>query len=185
MWLCICWGTQFEETFENSLWRKAVQMQPMRLRVCPCRRFEKTLESSLWRKTAQMKPMWLCVSLGTRLKKAFENSLLRKKRTYAATVTLHLFMPLFWILTMVKNYTNADNLTLYLLRQSKWGDFLKKHMMWKNCKNITNVTFHEHGQTLWRNILWPTLERNWTNASENPPGSKWYKLKKVTVHSPF
>ena len=29
MWLRILWKTQFEETFENTQWRKVQQMQPM------------------------------------------------------------------------------------------------------------------------------------------------------------
>ena len=42
MRVCICTGRQFEETYENSLWRKIIQMQPMQLRICSGRHFEET-----------------------------------------------------------------------------------------------------------------------------------------------
>ena len=46
MWLCICFDKQIEKTFEYSLWRKIVQMQPiMGLRFCSLRWFENTFET--------------------------------------------------------------------------------------------------------------------------------------------
>ena len=54
MRLCICSGRQFEKTFENSHWRKVLQMQLMRLCICSGRQFEKTSENSHWGKVLQM-----------------------------------------------------------------------------------------------------------------------------------
>ena len=50
MQLCFFSGTQFEEAFENTQWRKVKQMQPMRLCFCPGRRFEDSFENAQWRK---------------------------------------------------------------------------------------------------------------------------------------
>ena len=41
----------------------------MRLRNCSLRRFEKTFENSHWRKVIQMQPMWLCICSGRRLRR--------------------------------------------------------------------------------------------------------------------
>ena len=57
MWLSICSGKSFKETFENSLWGKNLQMHPMWLCICSVRQFEGTFENSLWRKIPQMHSM--------------------------------------------------------------------------------------------------------------------------------
>merc|ERR1711884_874846 len=38
---------------ENSLWRKIVQIQPMRHRISSLRRFEKTFENSHWKRSSK------------------------------------------------------------------------------------------------------------------------------------
>ena len=48
MWLCICVGVDFEETFENPLWWKNLKMQSMQLCIWLGRQFEKTFEDPLW-----------------------------------------------------------------------------------------------------------------------------------------
>ena len=73
--LCICTGSPFEVTFENSLWRKIIQMQPMWLCICPDIPFEETYENSLGRQIAQMQPMWLCVCLCKCLEDTCQKSL--------------------------------------------------------------------------------------------------------------
>ena len=59
MWLCIVWDKRLEEAYENTQWRKAKQMQPMWLCIPLCRPFEETSENTQWRKVKQMRPMWL------------------------------------------------------------------------------------------------------------------------------
>ena len=61
MWICISWGRQFEETFENTHRRKAKQMQPMRLCIKYGRQSEETFGNTQWRKAKQMQPMRLCM----------------------------------------------------------------------------------------------------------------------------
>ena len=98
MRLCICSGTQFEETIkkrvqmqqmrlcvysgrpfkktsENYLRWKIVQMQSMRLCICLGRQFEKTFENTLWRKGVQMLPMWFCICSGRQFEEIIEKSL--------------------------------------------------------------------------------------------------------------
>ena len=74
MRLYICSGRQFEETFENPLWRKVLQVQPLRLCICWVSDFEGTLENSLWYKTTQMQPLWICICSGRPSEAAFEIS---------------------------------------------------------------------------------------------------------------
>ena len=64
MWLCIFRCAQFEDTFENTQWRKDQQMQPVRLCVPSGRRFEETFENSQWGKVKQMQPVWICIISG-------------------------------------------------------------------------------------------------------------------------
>ena len=58
MRLCLFSGRRFEETFDNSQWRKVKQMQQMRLCLFSGRRFEETFENSQRRKVKQMQRMW-------------------------------------------------------------------------------------------------------------------------------
>ena len=74
MWLCICWGKQFGDTFENPLRRKIVQMQPMWLCICRGKQFGETFEDPLRRKIVQMQPMWLCICSGRQFDETSENS---------------------------------------------------------------------------------------------------------------
>ena len=70
MWLCIFWGTPFEETIENTQWRKVKQMQAMWLCICWGKRFEETFKNTQWGKVKQMHYIWLCLCSG---KPSFEN----------------------------------------------------------------------------------------------------------------
>ena len=47
MWLCLCLDTRFENAFENSLWRKSIQMQTMRLCICSSKQLEETFKNTL------------------------------------------------------------------------------------------------------------------------------------------
>ena len=58
--LCILWGKQFEDTFENAQWRKNKQLQPMWLCILKCRQFEEAFENTQWWKVKQMQPVWFC-----------------------------------------------------------------------------------------------------------------------------
>ena len=59
--LCIFSGRRFEETFENTQWRKVKQMQSMRLCIFSGKQFEATFENTQWRKVKQMQPMRLYI----------------------------------------------------------------------------------------------------------------------------
>ena len=61
VWLCILWSKFIAETFENPQWRKVEQMQPMRLCLFSGRQFEYTSENAQWGKVKQMQPVWLCL----------------------------------------------------------------------------------------------------------------------------
>ena len=74
MRLCILLCNRFEETFENTQWRKVKQMQPVSLCILWCRQFEETFENPQWRKVKQMQPMHLCILWGKRLEETFENT---------------------------------------------------------------------------------------------------------------
>ena len=65
MCLCMFWGQQFDDTFENTQWRKVKQMQPMWLCLLWSKIFKSTFENTQWRKVKQMQPVWLCFFLMT------------------------------------------------------------------------------------------------------------------------
>ena len=75
MLICLFSGRLPEDTFENTLWRKAKYMW---LHMFTCRRFEGTFENAQWRKAKQMQPMWLCIFSGKRFEETFENPQWRK-----------------------------------------------------------------------------------------------------------
>ena len=66
VWLCMLWSKCTEVTFENTQWRKTVQMQPMWLCIFSGKPFEDTFENAQWRKVEQMQPVhyWLRWSIG-------------------------------------------------------------------------------------------------------------------------
>ena len=69
---------QFEDKFENAQWRKAKQMQPMRLCLLSCRPFEATFENTQCRKAKQMRPMWFFILWGRQFDATFKNAQWRK-----------------------------------------------------------------------------------------------------------
>ena len=115
MCLCVCSGKQFEKTFENSLWRKIVQMQPLRLCICSGRWFD------IWKLTLDKNRInvttttvsFLVGNLRARLK-----TWSRKNCTNATNATMHLFWQAIWEdiwkLTLKKSHTNATNATMHL-----------------------------------------------------------------------
>ena len=64
----------FEETFENTHWRKTKQMQPVWLCLFSGRQIEETYENAQQRKVTQMQSVWLCIVSGRRLEETFENA---------------------------------------------------------------------------------------------------------------
>ena len=49
-------------------------MQPVRLCILSCERFEETFENTHWRKTKQMQQMQFCILSGKLFEEAFENT---------------------------------------------------------------------------------------------------------------
>ena len=74
MWFCILSFKQFEDTFENTQWRKAKQVQPMQLCIHSGRQFEDTFENTQWRKATQMRPMYLCIFWSKQFEETLQNT---------------------------------------------------------------------------------------------------------------
>ena len=141
MRLCICSGSQSEETFEkaykcNQCDFASVQAGNLRTHLkthsgekhtnainATLHLFRQTIWGHSW-KNVQMQPF----------------------------VTLHLFMQVIWEniwkLPQVKSRSNAINATFHLFRQAIWENIWKLPQV-KRCKNATNVTLHFFGQTIW------------------------------------
>ena len=68
MRLCILWGKQIDETFENTQRRKVKQMQPM----------------------------WLCILSGRQLEDTFENAHWTKVKTHTTSSTMHPMRQAIW-----------------------------------------------------------------------------------------
>ena len=137
MWLCILSGRWFEETFENTQWRKVKQMQPMWLCLFSGRPFEDTFENAQWKKSNKC-----------------------NQCDYSSSHTSHLRRHLT---THRKSQTNANYVTMPPLGQTLWGH-IWKHTVEKNQTNATNVTLHPLRQGCWVNIWKHTVEKSQTNA---------------------
>ena len=74
---------RFEETFENTEWRKTKQMQPVWLCLFSGRQIEETFENARRRKVTQMQSVWWCILSGRRLEETFENAEWRKVKQHA------------------------------------------------------------------------------------------------------
>ena len=91
--ICICFGRQCEKTFENSLWRKIVYMQPTRLRICSLRRFEKTFETHTGIKSLKCNQCDYAPVLAGNWKRKLT---LEKNRSNSTNATSHLFTQTIW-----------------------------------------------------------------------------------------
>ena len=78
VWLCILSGRRFEDTFENTQWRKVKQMQTMWLRLFSGKHFDGSFENTQRREVKQMQPMWLCLFSGKHFEESFKNAQWRK-----------------------------------------------------------------------------------------------------------
>ena len=88
--LCICFGMQFEKTFENLLWKKSLKCNQCDNAFVQTGSLP-TSENSLPRKVVQLQPMQLCICFGRHFEKTFENSLWKKNRSNSTNETMNLF----------------------------------------------------------------------------------------------
>ena len=107
----------------NSQWRKVVQMQ---LCICSDSQFEKTFENSILRKIVQMQPTWLASVHSDDLRKHLKThtgikSLKCNQCDYAPVLAGN------WKrkLTLEKNCSNSTNATSHLFTQTIWENIWK------------------------------------------------------------
>ena len=106
---------------ENSLWRKIVQIQPMRHRISSLRRFEKTFENSHWKKSSKCNQCDYASVLAGNLRRHLktdsgEKSLRCNQCDFASVHSDDLRKHLK--LTLEKSHTNATNVTRHLFWQA-------------------------------------------------------------------
>ena len=78
VWLCILLSKRFEDTFENAQRRKDKQMHPMWFYMFWSKFFEETCKKTHWAKVKQMQPVWLCILSGRQIENTFEKTQWRK-----------------------------------------------------------------------------------------------------------
>ena len=139
MRLCICTGRQFEDTFENSLWRKkykcnqcdfaSVQADNLRTHVkshlrkaYKCNRcdFASVRADNLRRqlkKAYKCNHLWLSIYSGRRFEKTFENSL-RWKSVKMQSMRICLFSGRQFEETVEKSVQVQTFVTFHLFRQA-------------------------------------------------------------------
>ena len=150
VWLCIYWGKQVKETYENPQWRKDKQMQPMWLCILSGRRFEETFENAQWRKAKQMQPMRLCILWSKQFEETFENAQRRKVKQMLPTQffnhQFHLFVDSFEITQCSGGkLKNAINFNFALMRfpNSFNIDYVKNFassgILWRKIADISNI----------------------------------------------
>ena len=111
----------------NSQWRKVVQMQ---LCICSDSQFEKTFENSILRKIVQMQPTWLASVHSDDLRKHLKTHT-GKSHWNATNATMHLFWQAMWEdiwkLTLEKNRSYATNATSHMFTQTIWENIWNSH----------------------------------------------------------
>ena len=123
VWLCLFLGRQFEDTFENTQWRKAKQMQPMRLCLFWGRRFEDTFENTQWRKVTK-NPMKLhkflsnTLNIHIQIAKAFAMKIYFK---IIELIALRTFKHKVWAFFVVISMSASDICSwIHFERKYKW-----------------------------------------------------------------
>ena len=83
VWLCMLWSKFFEQTFENTQWRKVEQMQPMWICILLQEQFEQTCDNTHWmgliRKSVEFQRInmdWLTIGEKS---KHFQSTFLEKR----------------------------------------------------------------------------------------------------------
>ena len=116
MWLCFFLDRLFEETFENTQWRKVKQMQPMRL----C--FFK-FENAHWYKSYECNQCDYAFSRQEIWGHIWKRTL-EKSQINATNATMHLLGQAIWgdiwKHTMEKSQTNVPSVSMFPLGQTVW-----------------------------------------------------------------
>ena len=144
-------------------------MQPVRLCIYSSRRFEETFENTQWRKDKQNATSvnmhaLVQVHWGHTWKRTPE-----KGQINATSATLHLFMQAIWgdiwKHTAEKGQTNATNATMHPLRQAIWGD-IWKHTAEKGWTNAMNE-ITQPAQTWYLSFFWDFGRQIYTKKRVN------------------
>ena len=176
MWLCVCSGRQFEETFEMHSGEKSHKWNGCDLSFNQACNLRTNLSLHLlrltaWRDTSKLTLdtnhtntayVTLCL-----FKLAVWGNIWKltqeKSRANATNVSLHLLGHAiwgpFWELTVVKNHTNATNATIHLLKKAVWG-YIWKLTPVKNHTNATSVNLHLLGWAIWEDMQQSTIDNN-------------------------
>ena len=97
------------------------QMQPVWQYIFSSRRFEDSFENTQWRKVKQMQSVWKCVFPNRQFENILKNTLWTKVK-HVIFVTLHLpkqaLWGLIWKLTVEESQTSATSVIKYLLHQA-------------------------------------------------------------------
>ena len=141
MRLRICSGGQFEETFENSLWKRILQMQTMWLCVCQGSRFEDTLENLLRRKIGNVLTSCHPRSPFTALSVFFCKLLHMKKFPLACclqvVVTIDCRLYLFFVNSFTRPINHSINQVFFKLQNGR-SLFCKCFAVPQSCFFVAN-----------------------------------------------
>ena len=170
-------GRPSEGSFENVLWRKVKQMQPMWLCLLTfentqCRKIKQmqsmwqAISGDIWKHTVEKSQTnvtkWLCILTDTQFEYRDKNTQWRKAKI---NVTLPHLRQAIWKHIAEKSQTNATNVIMPLLRQAIWGH-IWKHTAGKSQTNATyDVILHPFTQAIWRYISKHIAGKSQTNAT--------------------
>ena len=100
----------------------------MQLCICSDSQFKKTFENSILRKIVQMQPTWLAYVHSDDLRKHLKTHT-GKSHWNATNATMHLFWQVIWEdiwnFTLEKNRSDATSATLHLFTQTIWENIWK------------------------------------------------------------
>ena len=124
MWLCFLWGKQFEDTFEDTQWRKVKQMHHS----------TRAIWRDIWKRTVEKSQTNATNVTMLPLRQAIWRHIWRhtaeKSQTDVTSVTIHLSMKALWRYIwkciVEKSQTNATSVTMQYA--SSYGHVLRRHL---------------------------------------------------------
>ena len=154
-------GRPSEGSFENVLWRKVKQMQPMWR--CNMHPLWQAISGDIWKHTVEKSQTnvtkWLCILTDTQFEYRDKNTQWRKAKI---NVTLPHLRQAIWKHIAEKSQTNATNVIMPLLRQAIWGHIWKCTAEQKSnkCNYCNYASSHAHVlRSHTKKMWWESLKK--------------------------
>ena len=161
MWLCILSSSWFEDAFENTQRRKAIQMQTCEYAFSQSGTLNRHMKINGGEKSIKCSQCDYAASNENNLR-----SHLKKKTSWGTALQMQAVWLCYllcassedsWKDTVGKNHTNVNSATMPHMVRVFWR-FTGKRTMEKIQTNVTDVTMHPFRQPIWGNTWKHTVK---------------------------